>query len=99
MKITIVDFDGNAAQERAKMSLPMEIEFWGVRGSIPVPGPSTVRYGGNTSCVRVRLAGGDLVFDAGTGIRELGRAMMRSGCPSRIDLFLSHVHWDHIQGF
>jgi phosphoribosyl 1,2-cyclic phosphodiesterase len=47
----------------------------------------------------VRLAGGDLVFDAGTGIRELGRAMMRSGCPSRIDLFLSHVHWDHIQGF
>lgn len=81
------------------MSLPMEIEFWGVRGSIPVPGPATVRYGGNTSCVRVRLAGGDLVFDAGTGIRELGRAMMRSGCPSRIDLFLSHVHWDHIQGF
>lgn len=81
------------------MSLPMEIEFWGVRGSIPVPGPTTVRYGGNTSCVRARLAGGDIVFDAGTGIRELGRAMMKAGGPSRIDLFLSHVHWDHIQGF
>ncbi len=78
---------------------PMDIEFWGVRGSIPVPGQATVRYGGNTSCVRVRLDGGDLVFDAGTGIRELGRAMMASGCPDRIDLFLSHVHWDHIQGF
>jgi phosphoribosyl 1,2-cyclic phosphodiesterase len=77
----------------------MDIEFWGVRGSIPVPGPTTVRYGGNTSCVRVRVAGGDLVFDAGTGIRELGRAMMKSGVPARIDVFLSHVHWDHIQGF
>jgi phosphoribosyl 1,2-cyclic phosphodiesterase len=81
------------------MSLSMDIEFWGVRGSIPVPGPTTVRYGGNTSCVLVRLSGGDLVFDAGTGIRELGRAMMKAGCPSRIDVFLSHVHWDHIQGF
>lgn len=81
------------------MKGPMDIEFWGVRGSIPVPGPTTVRYGGNTSCVRVRMAGGDLVFDAGTGIRELGRSMVRNGCPDRIDLFLSHVHWDHIQGF
>ncbi len=79
--------------------MPRYIEFWGVRGSIPVPGPTTVRYGGNTSCVLAHLSGGDLVFDAGTGIRELGRAMMAAGCPPRIDLFLSHVHWDHIQGF
>jgi phosphoribosyl 1,2-cyclic phosphodiesterase len=78
---------------------PMQIEFWGVRGSIPVPGANTVRYGGNTSCVSVRLGDHWVVFDAGTGIRPLGRHMLAHDGPLEISLFLSHVHWDHIQGF
>ena len=79
----------------------MRIRFWGTRGSIPTPGPSTVRYGGNTACVEVRDASGALlVLDAGTGLRELGIAMMNGGTkePFAVDLLLSHLHWDHIQG-
>jgi len=79
----------------------MHIRFWGTRGSIPTPGPNTVRYGGNTSCVEVRDATGTLlVLDAGTGLRELGVALMSSNGsrPFSIDLLLSHLHWDHIQG-
>ena len=79
----------------------MHIRFWGTRGSIPTPGPTTVRYGGNTSCVEVRDATGSLlVLDAGTGLRELGVAMMSANGarPLTIDLLLSHLHWDHIQG-
>ena len=75
----------------------MKITLWGTRGSLAAPGPETVRYGGNTSCVEVR--GGDgtcLVLDAGTGIRRLGGALMQSR--GRIDLLLSHLHMDHIQG-
>ncbi len=77
----------------------MRVTFWGVRGSIPTPGAETVRYGGNTSCVSVQLGDDMVVFDAGTGIRLLGNRLMADGAPSRIHLFLSHVHWDHIQGF
>lgn len=76
----------------------MKIKFWGVRGSIPSPGLSTARYGGNTSCVSVHLGEEKiLVLDAGTGIRELGKTLV-SGC---VDIFvlLTHVHWDHIHGF
>ena len=79
----------------------MKIRFWGTRGSIPTPGPSTVRYGGNTACVEVRdSTGALLVLDAGTGLRELGIAMMNggSGRAFDVDLLLSHLHWDHIQG-
>ncbi|GIX46562.1 MAG: MBL fold metallo-hydrolase [Candidatus Tectimicrobiota bacterium] len=77
----------------------MQITFWGTRGSIAAPGPHTLRYGGNTSCVEVRLDDGTLViFDAGTGIRPLGNALQAQGQPVRAYLFLSHVHWDHIQG-
>ena len=75
--------------------------FWGTRGSIPTPGPSTVRYGGNTPCVEVRTPDGALVIlDAGTGIRALGEALMRRAPSHPIagDIFLSHAHWDHIQG-
>jgi phosphoribosyl 1,2-cyclic phosphodiesterase len=78
----------------------MRVTFYGVRGSIPAPGPSTARYGGNTSCVEVRLADGTLVvLDAGTGLRELGNALLRngSGVPG-VHLLLSHTHWDHILG-
>ena len=76
------------------------VRFWGVRGSIPTPGPRTRRYGGNTSCVEVRVDDTILIFDAGTGLRELGVQLLR-GRPKdlTLHLFLSHPHWDHIQGF
>lgn len=72
--------------------------FWGVRGSIPAPGPSTSRIGGNTSCVEVECGGMCIVFDSGTGIRMLGQKLLRA-MPLEVHLFYSHVHWDHIQGF
>ncbi len=76
----------------------IRVKFWGVRGSIPVPGPSTTAVGGNTSCVEVRCGDHLVIFDAGTGIRLLGDSLGRK---NRIeaDVFFSHVHWDHIQGF
>jgi phosphoribosyl 1,2-cyclic phosphodiesterase len=77
----------------------VRVTFFGVRGSIPTPGPSTVRYGGNTSCVEVRLADGTLVvLDGGTGIRELGKQLLRVGFADPIHLLISHPHWDHILG-
>ena len=79
----------------------MRLRFWGTRGSCPSPGPSTVRYGGNTTCVEVRSDDGHLIIlDAGTGIRELGRTLVAAaaGQPIRGDVFFSHAHWDHIQG-
>ena len=76
----------------------MKITFWGTRGSIPTPGQRTVRYGGNTACVEVRDESGSLlILDAGTGLRELGLSLNGTG-PYSIDLLLSHLHWDHIQG-
>jgi phosphoribosyl 1,2-cyclic phosphodiesterase len=79
----------------------MKIRFWGTRGSIPTPGPLTVRYGGNTACVEVRRGTEILIFDAGTGIRALGLSLLREfpGRPLTVHLFVSHTHWDHIQGF
>jgi phosphoribosyl 1,2-cyclic phosphodiesterase len=78
----------------------MRVRFWGTRGSIPKPGPSTVRYGGNTSCVEVRSASGTLVvLDCGTGALALGADLMQRGeGPLRGHLLISHTHWDHIQG-
>ena len=77
----------------------MDIRFWGTRGSLAKPGPHTVRYGGNTSCVEVRSASGTrLVIDCGTGAHELGQSIMREGAPSRGHVLISHTHWDHIQG-
>lgn len=76
----------------------MKITFYGVRGSIPSPGADTCRYGGNTPCVHIETAGGeDLVLDAGTGIRELGKRLV--GKDNTINVLLSHGHWDHIQGY
>jgi phosphoribosyl 1,2-cyclic phosphodiesterase len=76
------------------------VRFWGVRGSIPTPGPRTRRHGGNTSCVEVRAGDTLLVFDAGTGLRELGVHLGRNTDSAlTVHLFLSHPHWDHIQGF
>jgi phosphoribosyl 1,2-cyclic phosphodiesterase len=79
----------------------MEATFWGVRGSIPSPGPHTARYGGNTPCVEIRAGGRLIVVDAGTGIRELGASLLQKsgGAPVVGDLFIGHTHWDHIQGF
>ncbi len=81
-------------------SISARIRFWGVRGSIPVPGKSTVRYGGNTSCVDVRADGEIIVLDAGTGIRLLGLALDKEFGPRsmKLTLLISHTHWDHIQG-
>ncbi len=77
------------------------VTFWGTRGSIPAPGPSTTLYGGNTACVELRSGPDILIFDAGTGIRELGLALAEEfrGRALTIHLFISHTHWDHIQGF
>lgn len=74
------------------------IHFWGVRGSIACPGQNTVRYGGNTSCVEMRVGGHRLVFDGGTGLRVLGQTLLAE-MPVEAHLFFTHSHWDHIQGF
>ncbi|MGD9837189.1 MAG: MBL fold metallo-hydrolase [Afipia sp.] len=80
------------------MPATMSVRFWGVRGSIPCPGPNTVRYGGNTSCVEVRCGDHRLVFDAGSGLRALGLALADEEQTTDIDLFLSHCHIDHLIG-
>ena len=72
--------------------------LWGVRGSTPTPGARFLRTGGNTSCLSVESGGELFVFDAGSGIRELGLALL-AGPPRRVHLFITHTHWDHIQGF
>ena len=80
----------------------MKVRFWGVRGSIPVPGNQTNRYGGNTSCVEVRPRGAaPIIIDAGTGIRKLGKSLLDDRFLSGrgvAHLLISHTHWDHIQG-
>lgn len=77
------------------------IRFWGVRGSIPTPGPATIRYGGNTACVELRADGELIVLDAGTGIRPLGMELAKEfkDQPLTISLLITHSHWDHVQGF
>jgi len=77
------------------------IKFWGTRGSIAVPSPDTLRYGGNTTCVELRADGEIIVLDAGSGIRPLGIALDREfqARPIRLSLLITHAHWDHIQGF
>lgn len=76
----------------------LNIRFWGVRGSIPCPGPETIRYGGNTSCVEIRCGRRLLIFDGGSGLRPLGNALVAVGRPVDLDLFYSHTHFDHIVG-
>jgi len=81
----------------AKAKTAISVRFWGVRGSLASPGPSTLATGGNTSCVEVRAGGEIIIFDLGTGLRPLGLALSKSG-PVKAHLFLSHYHWDHIAG-
>ena len=94
---------GLASSLRTAQGLPMptRVKFWGVRGSIPAPGPDTVIYGGNTSCVEVRADGETIILDAGSGLRPLGLALAReaAGAPLSATLLITHTHWDHIQGF
>lgn len=76
----------------------MRFKFWGVRGSIPVPGPHTVKYGGNTTCIEVRASSNDLlILDAGTGIYALAQSLL-SQSPLVVHILITHTHWDHIQG-
>jgi len=77
------------------------VRFWGTRGSIPTPGRATLRYGGNTSCVEVRCGETVMLLDCGTGAREAGLALAREfkGKTLHVHVFVSHTHWDHIQGF
>jgi phosphoribosyl 1,2-cyclic phosphodiesterase/ActR/RegA family two-component response regulator len=77
------------------------LKFWGVRGSIPSPGSSTVFFGGNTACVEVRVGGKIIILDAGSGIRPLGVALVdeAKGQPLNLTVLITHTHWDHIQGF
>src|ERR671923_1099312 len=79
----------------------MRIRFWGTRGSLAKPGPTTVRYGGNTACVEVRTADGTLIIlDCGTGAHEFGQVLATEGPqPIHGHLLITHTHWDHIQGF
>ncbi|MGE4553825.1 MAG: MBL fold metallo-hydrolase [Desulfovibrionaceae bacterium] len=76
----------------------MIVRFWGTRGSIPAPGPGTARYGGNTTCIEIDLGQGPrIILDAGTGIRPLGLTLAKA-MPVECHVFITHTHWDHIQG-
>jgi phosphoribosyl 1,2-cyclic phosphodiesterase len=76
----------------------MKVKFWGVRGSIASPGPTTVRYGGNTTCIEIRTDDNELIIlDAGTGLFPLSQTLLAE-MPLKANIFLSHSHWDHIQG-
>ena len=93
---------GQAPQDSVGVIGPgVSLRFWGVRGSVPVPGASTVEFGGNTSCVEVRADGQLIILDAGTGIRPLGNSLEKEFPGQSLDftILITHTHWDHIQGF
>jgi phosphoribosyl 1,2-cyclic phosphodiesterase len=77
----------------------MKITFWGTRGSIPAPGPGTVKVGGNTTCLEIVTGKVRIIVDAGTGIRPLGLVLVKDSDPLPINLLLTHSHWDHLAGF
>ena len=79
----------------------LSVRFWGVRGSMPCPGPDTVVYGGNTACLEIRAGERLIIVDCGTGIRPLGDMLLKSRAqgPVNADIFITHTHWDHIMGF
>ncbi len=80
----------------------IKVRFWGVRGSLPCPGPTTVKYGGNTACIELRFDDRLVIIDAGTGIRPLANYLLANDLPKgpiNTTLFLTHTHWDHIMGF
>lgn len=82
----------------------IKVKFWGVRGSIPCPGPRTMKYGGNTACIELRFpeVNRHIIIDAGSGIRDLANFMLANDLPKgpiHTEIYLSHTHWDHIMGF
>jgi len=78
----------------------MKITIWGCRGSIPVPGQTSVRYGGNTTCIEIRSQSGQIyIVDAGSGIRNLGKVLSRENEQKQLRFFFTHAHWDHLLGF
>lgn len=84
--------------------MAIRLRFWGVRGSIPVPGPNTAKFGGNTACIELRFGTKErlVIIDAGTGIRELAGFLMKNDLPRgpiKTEIYLTHTHWDHIMGF
>jgi phosphoribosyl 1,2-cyclic phosphodiesterase len=85
---------------KLRIGTSTHIKFWGVRGSIPTPGPGTVRYGGNTSCIEFRCGKDIIILDAGTGLRLFGQSLLQEfkRGPLNLTLLVSHTHWDHIQG-
>ena len=85
--------------DKEKPSGRFVANFWGVRGSIPIPGVETLRYGGNTACLEVQVSGERLIFDGGTGLRALGETLMRQEEQVKAHIFFTHTHWDRIQGF
>jgi phosphoribosyl 1,2-cyclic phosphodiesterase len=90
-KPSLASFQPNDACE-------FEVRFWGVRGSIPTPSKETIRYGGNTACVELRVAGKRLIFDGGTGLRILGKSLLQQ-MPVEAHIFFTHTQCDRIQGF
>ncbi len=86
---------------RSALATPsnLKVKYWGTRGSIPCPGSERAKYGGNTSCIQLLGGSEVIVMDAGTGIRELGLELVAQRKPLKINLLLTHTHWDHIQGF
>jgi phosphoribosyl 1,2-cyclic phosphodiesterase len=100
-RFKIDDGGDGIAETQMFESRDLRMRFWGVRGSIPTPGPATVYYGGNTSCVELRVDGQLMILDAGTGIRALGLSLAQEfkNRPIELTLLITHTHWDHIQGF
>ena len=87
-----------AFNEASMTANSLSVRFWGVRGSITCPGPDTMRYGGNTPCVEIRCGSQTLIFDAGSGIRALGKSLVSAGNNADFDIFLTHGHIDHVIG-
>ncbi|MBN2352316.1 MAG: MBL fold metallo-hydrolase [Spirochaetales bacterium] len=84
--------------------MAIKVRLWGVRGSIPCPGPDTVRYGGNTACLELRFGKKNrlVIVDSGSGVRDLGNMLLKTDLPKgpiKTEIFFTHTHWDHIMGF
>ncbi len=86
-------------EKEEEKTMTLDVRFWGVRGSVPTPGPTTAAVGGNTSCVELRYNDEILILDGGTGLRALGEHLMLTSRPVSATILFSHIHWDHIQGF
>ncbi len=84
--------------QEESLAVSFNVQFWGVRAQVPTPGKDTVRYGGNTSCVEMRIGEARFIFDGGTGLRALGNSLLKQ-MPVEARLFFTHCHWDRIQGF